>query len=881
MRLIMKFDIRVGLIVAVLAGMSGARLYAQDEPAPDAPAADAPAADAPDADAPAADAPADDAPMADPVAAEAKPVRPGAAQPEKDPLADDPAVKLLRTATPRTPDELFRVIYLLVDLGRPQDAAPKATQFLAMKPDAPTAARIVRRYGTDVLLRLRREPRLGPDGPKMVELLLAGASQNAHDPKRIATLIAQLSAAHPSARRAALLELSEGGADAAAAMVNVLADTRRSKEHPVVRKAVVELGRTAVWPLVAALEASQPALLVQVLDCLGRIGDREAAHYVVTSYAAPDVPDAVRAAAKFALTRMVGALPVADEAQQLVRNEAMRHLLGHSRFIPGADGLTPVWKWDAAKNQLQSTRHHPEDAASLFAVRLARDLARLRGGDADARRLLILSLLQSEKLTRGLDSPLDTKKGSPAAEVLAHGVAAIDDALGEAVRRGLLPAAIAASELLGAAGDASVLDGVRGHPSQLVDATRHPDRRLRFAATASVMKLAPKTSFAGASYVAESLAYFASSAGRRRVLVADPRSDRVQATVGILAELGLEADPALSGKACQQLLAASADYELILVHMEIGYPTVEELVQHLRQDMRTATIPIGLLATGETYSRARRMALADPRMAALVIPTVVVVEDNPDGGEFRFHPLKHVTVDRVREPVRLAVHETGAGTDVVVDTRANRLLVRGSQEAHEVAAEVIKSLDVLPADAEAAAVRESESTSQPPPPTHAALAEVQITALAALAGRHVIDPELRLAEADQALNWLGELSNEKNWLYDLRRHERAVTAAMTVGPLGPKAAPILGNLGTHASQQMLANAASQHTLPLNTRHAAAAALAKSLARYGIQLTREEVASQYDRYNATRDLDEATQKLMAGILDALETAAKKRATPLPR
>jgi hypothetical protein len=295
--------------------------------------------------------------------------------------------------------------------------------------------------------------------------------------------------------------------------------------------------------------------------------------------------------------------------------------------------------------------------------------------------------------------------------------------------------------------------------------------------------------------------------------------------------------------------------------------------------MRTRALPIGLLATGETVGRARRTALADPRMAALVIPTSPAAEGDFEGGEFRFHQLKHITVDRVREPVRLAVHETGAGTDVVADRRGNRLLVRGSDRAHQVAADMLKTLDVLPTGE--TEVSTSQSESPPPAPTHAALAEVQITALAALAGRHVLDPELRLAQADHSLAWLGDLSKGKNWVYDLRRHEKAITAAMAVGPLGPKAAVVLGNLGTHASQQMLAGWASQHTLPMATREAAAAALATSLARYGIQLTREEVESQYSRYNATRDLDEATQKLMGGILDALEAAAAKRATRLPQ
>ena len=62
-------------------------------------------------------------------------------------------------------------------------------------------------------------------------------------------------------------------------------------------------------------------------------------------------------------------------------------------------------------------------------------------------------------------------------------------------QQGRVPAAIAAAELLGQSGDASVLQSSAGSASPLAEAMRHPDRRVRLAAALAAVKLAPGESF--------------------------------------------------------------------------------------------------------------------------------------------------------------------------------------------------------------------------------------------------------------------------------------------------------------------------------------------------------------------------------------------------
>ncbi len=85
----------------------------------------------------------------------------------------------------------------------------------------------------------------------------------------------------------------------------------------------------------------------------------------------------------------------------------------------------------------------------------------------------------------------------------------------------------------------------------------------------------------------------------------------------------------------------------------------------------------------------------------------------------------------------------------------------------------------------------------------------------------------------------------------------------------------MAQFGTHSSQMALADMASLATRSLAVRQAAAAAFSASVDRFGLRLTPSEVQRQYDRYNQSAALDKATQKVLSGLIDTIETAMKKQ------
>jgi len=129
--------------------------------------------------------------------------------------------------------------------------------------------------------------------------------------------------------------------------------------------------------------------------------------------------------------------------------------------------------------------------------------------------------------------------------------------------------------------------------------------------------------------------------------------------------------------------------------------------------------------------------------------------------------------------------------------------------------------------------------------------------------------EERTAQAKQALEWIGKLLAANAPYDELKRNAHLVDRTLLMPELAGQSVAVLAALGTSESQTMLVDFASLGTLPIETRQAATEALAASVAKFGVQLKRDQVVVQYDRYNASESADAATQKVLARVLDVIE------------
>lgn len=172
----------------------------------------------------------------------------------------------------------------------------------------------------------------------------------------------------------------------------------------------------------------------------------------------------------------------------------------------------------------------------------------------------------------------------------------------------------------------------------------------------------------------------------------------------------------------------------------------------------------------------------------------------------------------------------------------------------------------------AAAQRVAEANSlvyaTPRPHGDGALANVVKEALA-LKPTPLASTEVRTAQAKQALDWLAKLLAANAPYDELKRDAFLVDRTLLAPELAAPSIAVLAALGTPESQTALVDFASMTSLPIETRQAAADALAASVKQFGVQLKREQIVRQYDRYNASETADQPTQELMGRILDVIE------------
>jgi hypothetical protein len=165
-----------------------------------------------------------------------------------------------------------------------------------------------------------------------------------------------------------------------------------------------------------------------------------------------------------------------------------------------------------------------------------------------------------------------------------------------------------------------------------------------------------------------------------------------------------------------------------------------------------------------------------------------------------------------------------------------------------------------------------------PFPTDPASVSFLTGRLSERAGEYPPSPEEGMRQAATALDFFAELAAkpEAYGFYDLVSQEAAAEQALGSSTLTPRAAEVLGYLGTPTAQHSLITLASQNDRDLRSRQAAARAFAVAVTRRGVLLTSVSILTQYDRYNASATLDVETQQVLGSILDSIEGPAQNSA-----
>lgn len=540
---------------------------------------------------------------------------------EAPPPVSDPAVLAIQETNPTTPTELVRATNILVGLRHAEVARQYVIKLLEANLAESELAALGAEFGSAAFLRMALEEGLQPEGQQFAAAVRTALANYAADPARIAGEIARLQDPSVDVRRRAILELRGGGTASVRALIAALADPARAAEHEAIRQGLVGQGEAALGPALAMLTAPEEALQIQAIDVLGRLQMPEAMPFLLAPAVSPERAAEIRKTAEAALLRLIDAVPTPRDAALAIHREARGYYDGIRVLDRDGDGVVEVWRWDAATGEPVADVLPALQARVAVARRLAEDLVELLPDSPTARRLYLAALLETEVLRLPASEPLPTGEGTAHAVAAAYGPDAIYDLLDDAMAQGRQRAAAAAARVLGEIGSAELLFRNSPEESALVTAARSPNRRLRFAAVEAIQRLHPAREYPGAQAVLESLAFFAAASGAPRALVADGSLSDGQSVAGLLIQRGYDVDLVGDGRALLKTAAASPDYELAFVDLELPSWPLDQVLQQLRRNGRSAALPLGLMPPPRAEYAAEELVKNDERSVVVIRPT--------------------------------------------------------------------------------------------------------------------------------------------------------------------------------------------------------------------------------------------------------------------
>ena len=416
-------------------------------------------------------------------------------------------------------------------------------------------------------LRLLNIPPLRPDAQKLLDQVTKVVKENRTDPERIGHFINNLRVS-PEERAYAIIQLRKSGAAAVPYLVEALrAATDRAERGPLVT-ALVDLGRPAIAPVLAALDADDAALKLELIEVVRGIADPSAVPGLWYPSASALEPEAVRTRATATLLFLLGL----DRTEQLP--PATKALVGEAeRFYQHRAPFAktqPVTVWAWQNNGLVGQALTASQAEEFYGLRYAGQALVLDPANEPAQ-IVYLSLALEKGFERsGLDQPLE--KSAPQARQMARVVnpALLVATLDRALADHRVPVILGVVRTLG---DLGVVQALR--PSQepepaLLRALNFPDRRVQLAAADAVLRIPNTNPYPISVRVVEVLRRAGAVDQQPRVLVAAAARDLGEELARALQTAGFATEVKTTGVEVLKRLQEAADIDVLVIRVHAG-----------------------------------------------------------------------------------------------------------------------------------------------------------------------------------------------------------------------------------------------------------------------------------------------------------------------
>lgn len=440
----------------------------------------------------------------------------------------------------------------------------------------------------------------------------------------------------PTGERAYALGISrlrESGELAVPMLLDYLRDPAKRDYHAAVRRALTDLGRSALNPLLAAADMKDQDTLVAVVNCLGEIGYTAPVPYLAQLLNNSDVSPTVKTAAGAALIRIAGASkgdPKQLKASSLFYDLAEKMYYGTSDI--SADNRSPVayvWFWDDA-NGLKKKDVATPIFGDIMSMRMAERVLRLDASRSDAVSLWLAAYYKREAdLPEGAKDPLHADD-QPSAHY--YGVAAGTRYLNPVLARALndrnsavalrtiesLQRIVGQSNVFAGTEDAQAAGGglrdAMTAREPIVAATRYPDRLVRFEAAMALAASVPQKPFPGRERVIPVLAEALGQTGTPAVLLALPDQNNLNGMMQGLKEVGYLTAGGTSAASAVAAAESLPAVDLILISDQLRASEIDRLFVEAGQSPRLQGVP-KLIITETQASPYAAQAMNNPLLS--------------------------------------------------------------------------------------------------------------------------------------------------------------------------------------------------------------------------------------------------------------------------
>jgi hypothetical protein len=545
-------------------------------------------------------------------------------------LRDDltAAEKIATLNSPKTPIEIMKAVELLTTTGRPALTRYYLKRFIDAKSTPKDCAEIVEQVGMARLMQISVERKFAPRGSVAVSFILQEAQKYWKDANIVAKATDNLTIKFDQQRQndqrlsldkfnppiilpeslKTLNTIWNGEQIAATQLLTKLANVENADEADAIIAALLSIGGDIKESLAVSLNSNNPILLRNAIRGLEISISHEETFllYPIAFSQKENIPDEIKNKAYNIILSKTGNAnkknirnDIKQNAILTLYNRARDYYSRNRHLRANEDGNIRFWNWNDNKACAEYIQLRLPDAYRLFAHRyakLAYEIADEGIADFDlVCRFYVAVLFEYIAYVNGIDNPLDLDSSGLIGVVSKLPLAQLDRIILDAIKEEHFEIARVAVMIWARIGNTqSFANFANNQPHPLIHAVSAADRRLRFAALETIMKLNPKTPYQGSSRVTDALVWFARADGQKTVVVVHPKLAEASRFAGYFVPLGYDNELASTCKKGLMLAAESPDVELVVVDSTFRDLAVSEFVSILRKDNRTHNIPVAI-----------------------------------------------------------------------------------------------------------------------------------------------------------------------------------------------------------------------------------------------------------------------------------------------